>query len=231
MKKLISLFFISLLLVLISGCSKTENSTGELTTSGISSISGKLEGWSYGTGKTIVMGQYNGPSSIDVIGSGSIGSDGSFTINLLAAPLEFMLDSLTSGDFDCSGNMTSSVAGVMVYGTGGALILEGGNLFGYAQCVSRDWRAERIYIPQMHDEIMELVYFSKATTVGGNQTCPQSFDDTTEVKVTRVVPDLQVTAGWNKVFDKVSARTDSTCTFNLSKTDPGTLKWYYKVIN
>lgn len=231
MKKLVILFFVSLLFAMISGCSKTENSTGELNTPGVTSISGKLEGWTHGTGKTIVMGQYNGPNSTDVIGSGSIGSDGSFTVNLLAAPMEFLLDSLTSGDFDCSGKMTSTVSGVMVFGTGGALILNGSTLFGYAQCVNRDWRAERIYIPQMNDEVMEVVYFSKATTLAGSQTCPQSFDGTTETQVTRNVPDLQVSAGWNLVYDKVTARTDSTCTFNLSKTSPGTLKWYYKTTN
>jgi hypothetical protein len=232
MKKLFILFTFSLTLLFISGCSEDDTTPGAGGGTAVTSISGKLEGWTFGTGKTIMMGQYNGPTSFDAVGTGTINADGSFTINL-TTPMEFLLDSLTGTDPDCSGSFTSSASGVMVYGTGGAMIMNGTSIFGWAQCVSRDFTTDssHIYIPQLNDNIMEIVYMSKATTINGAQTCPQSWDGTNELMITRAASNMNFAAGWNKVFDKITARSTTTATITMSGTDPGNMKWYFFRIN
>ncbi|GMU85836.1 MAG: hypothetical protein AMXMBFR48_10780 [Ignavibacteriales bacterium] len=232
MKKFFILLTFSLSVLIISGCSEDDTTPGPGSGTAVTSISGKLEGWTYGTGKTIMMGQYNGPNSFDAVGTGSISADGSFTI-ALAAPMEFLLDTLTSIDPDCSGSFTSSASGVMVYGTGGAMIMDGTSPFGWVQCTSRDFRNDsvRIYVPQLNDFILELVYMNKATTVNGSQTCPMDFNEPTEIMVTRQVNNLNFAAGWNKIYNKVSARSSGAATLQMSFTDPGTLKWYFFQFN
>ncbi|MBV6512061.1 MAG: hypothetical protein HRU80_14585 [Ignavibacteriales bacterium] len=232
MKKLFILFTFSLTFLFISGCSEDDTTPGPGGGTAVTSISGKLEGWTHGTGKTIMMGQYNGPSSFDAVGTGTIAADGSFTI-ALSAPMSFLLDSLTTQVPVCTGSFTSSTSGVMVYGTGGAMIMDGTSIFGFAQCTSRDFRNDSsvIYIPMLNDNILEIVYMTKATTVNGSQTCPQTFDGNTETMVTRQVNNLNFAAGWNKIYNKVTARGTSTATLQMSFTDPGTLKWYFFRIN
>lgn len=228
MKKFFILCTFTLSFLFISGCSEDETDPGAGGSTAVTSVSGKLEGWTFGTGKTIMMGQYNGPNSFDAVGTGSIAADGSFTVNL-TTPMSFLLDTLTSISPDCSGSFTSSASGVMVYGTGGAMIMDGTSMFGYAQCTSRDFRNDsvRIYVPQLNDYILEIVYMNKSTTVNGSQTCPQDFNEPTEIMVTRQVNNLNFAAGWNKIYNKVSARSSGAATLQMSFTDPGTLKWYF----
>lgn len=191
----------------------------------VTSVSGKIENWTFAAGKTIRMGNYNGPTSFEEIGSGDIQTDGSFTLNL-NTPMEFLLDSLTSSCEECTGAFTSTTPGVMVYGTAGGFIYQGTQIFGISQYINRDISGDELYIPALNDVYLEMVYFSKATTISGGQTYNFSFDGMHTTRVTRTADNVAVSAGWNKLYTSVTARTDSTATLTMKSAHSQTLKWH-----
>ncbi len=225
MNKIKYLLLFSLLFFV--ACEDDSTNTGD-NLQGITSISGKLENWTYGTGKTIKLGTYLGQNNFYVTGSGDIAADGSFSIALLTPSAEW-LNNLV----DSTAHFTSTTAGVKVYGQGGAMLFDGQNIFGFAIYINRDFTSDTFWIPQVGDKVMQPTYFTAATTINGSETSQEDWDpnhrDTTYV--TRVVENKAVAAGWNKIYGSITSKTVNTYTINMSTAEPTGMKWYFSRIN
>ncbi|NUN07904.1 MAG: hypothetical protein HUU54_01880 [Ignavibacteriaceae bacterium] len=218
-------------LLLFVSCDE-ESTTGSGDPAGVTAISGKLENYTLGSGKIVKLGWYNGPSSFDEVSRATIGSDGSFSLQL-NVPQSFMLDSLISQRGGCTGNMTSTTPGVMVAGFQNLFIYEGSQIRGVALLINRNISGDSLYLPALNDALLQLVYFDKATTINGSETCPEDWDrnGSEEMMVTRAVNNVKVTAGWNKIYSTITARTSTTATYSTTTTEPSGLKWYYISFN
>ncbi|NUN07903.1 MAG: hypothetical protein HUU54_01875 [Ignavibacteriaceae bacterium] len=229
MKHLTYLFLFSFLFFL--GCEE-ESTTGTGDNTAITTITGKLENWTHGAGKTIKIGNYITQTEYQIVGSGAIAADGSFAIALLTPP-ESYLNYIQSPDSGAPAGITSSDRNARVYGAGGFMIFDGSNFFAFVLCMNRDFRADTFWVPTVNDQIYQPTYFTARTTLNGSETEEEDWDPraTTPTYITRVVNNVTVAAGWNNVIGTVTAKTTNTVTFNMTLAAPTNLKWYYQRVN
>lgn len=230
MKTFQYLLIFSLLLLFVSCEEESTTGTGDPTT--MTTISGKLENWTFGTGETIKIGNYISQNEFQFVGSGAIAEDGSFQIALLTPP-EAYLDYVQSPDSGAPAGITSSDRNARVYGAGGFMIFDGTNFFAFVLCMNRDFRADTFWIPTVGDQIFQPTYFTVKTTLNGSETSEEDWDprSTTPTYITRVVNNVTVAAGWNSVIGAVTAKTSNTVTFNMTLGQPTNLKWYFQRVN
>lgn len=227
-KHLLRLLLPSLFII---GCQEETTTTGtgdQNPPPTFSTLSGKLENWTFGTGKTIKFVRFRGPNYQE-FASSAIASDGSFTLTF-STPSADQLDSLGSTGEGCTGVITANVLGVKVVGDANFYIFEGTNMVGYVALMSRNMMADTVQTPQLNDIFFSPTYFTASATVNGSMTCFEDWDDdgTRETYVTQVVENKKIAAGWNEIFTKVTARSGNSITFTFISGPQSGLKWYYR---
>ncbi|HEX2982238.1 MAG TPA: hypothetical protein VHO28_01710, partial [Ignavibacteriales bacterium] len=105
MKKLLLLTLFSSLLF-VAGCSKDDDNPTGPGGSGKTTISGKIEGWNLGTGKTINL--THDYTLGTVFGSATVAEDGSFSIEASYPSAAAPLIGYSEGTGSCTGDLAVS---------------------------------------------------------------------------------------------------------------------------
>lgn len=204
MKKLLLLTLFSSMLF-VAGCSKDDDDPVGPGNGGPTTISGKIDNWSLGTGKTISLGiSY---SSTQSYGTAAIAEDGSFTIQAQAPPAAAPLLNGVWNDPECDGSVTVSPTGAN-FMFGYLYVLEGENVIGY---VEKEIDTEDLYC------ISLFFYASKDVNVTGSEACSGG-------SVTNY--NMNFKAGWNLLYE-VDEYTSTQTIENVTTTEPAGAKYMY----
>jgi hypothetical protein len=198
MKKLLLLTLFSSLLF-VAGCSKDDDNPTGPGGSGKTTISGKIEGWNLGAGKTINLTHDYTLGTI--FGSATVAEDGSFSIEAsypsVAAPLMGYYD----GEGSCTGNVALSNNDAK-YWVSFMLISDNTGVIAYVdkQVDSETMTCNTIFF-----------YVDRDVTVSGSETCDAS---------TPTNYNMNMKAGWNLIYDINTSENEQ-----LTTTEPAGAKY------
>jgi len=221
LKNLLIITSIILIAVSFSSCDilETEETLVEF-------VSGSLEGWDLGSGYELKFGYHiDETDEFLVYGSSPIESDGSFSIEQLAIPPEYVMERVGKGPADndgCTGSVEVSDENVMI-AFGKFKITETGSNdgIGSAYLANHEMNSE---IPEVGNYIIEFVYSESEISLFGVDDCTHNSNFVETIQV-----DIFIQEGWNKVTNETVFLSQNETIRNFVSGAPDDARWFYKM--
>jgi hypothetical protein len=222
MKKICFYLFISLV---IFSCKKENNDTG----SSITSISGKIDNWPYGSDKILKAGFSAGGSNVlenfVTIDSCSIDDNGNFNLSSLAVPSAIYLvslDSLWNGsdNYNSNFNISNHVTKILQYELSFFIFSKESSRFINSIYKSYHNRSDSSYAAYYY---INFYYVNRNVSITGSRSISYSTD--TVIRNAN----LSLKAGWNKIVTK-EVSSSHTTTIDFSGNEPAEAIWKKAVI-
>jgi len=211
LKKLFSLTLFLLSLLIIAGCSKDDNNDNPLAPgdggNASTTISGTIDGWNLGAGKTISMTISYDLST--VYGSGTVGEDGSFSFVASAPPVAVPLFGYYD-DPDCPG--TINVSKQVNFMIGYLIVSDTSGVIGYVDKESTT---------ETSSSSSFFFYVTGDVSVTGSETCSDNSSTTYN---------MNMAAGWNLIHE-VSTYSNNVSTDELTTNEPAGAKYVLYATN
>ncbi len=201
-------FLIPILSILFtSGCGNDGNPTlPEEKSRAITSISGVLQNWNNGEGKTISLASGN-TNALSIFGSSVIGSDGSFNITLSSPDSSLLFPSAFFVDGSCDKDITIGDPESLYLG-GILIISEGSSIIGFVQHGGAYGKTQQDTVGSFD---VEYYFFDRNTEISGIKLCANSQE--------RYDYSLKFEKGWNKVYEELTENTPGSIKYRYSSDE------------
>lgn len=209
MRKYLPLFLI--LPIYFTGCDKDNSPTGPENKLTFSYLSGKIEGWNSGSGKSVSFCVY--PKTLS---KAEISSAGSFFINCPKPPDELLTsitDSFVSPDIIISDSSAKFNYAVLN-------ICYGGKDLGEAVQSDRK-TADMYYLEDIGSFMIEYWYFDKTTVISGCNETREGY------KTACYYYNITAQTGWNLITKSLSQNTAESKTYQMESGIAPNSRYYY----
>ncbi len=218
MKNLISLVLV-IFSILFNGCE-----IFDLKENTNLSIKGEFNNWTLGNDKQIVFGNFDEQTEeLTEFGSGTIFSNGSFTIDSLDIPFSNEMETIGNGpgfSDECSNSFNINNPDAQI-ATGEFFIVEkstnkivGGAIAGVVDKKNR--------FPAVGDIMIDYVYVFENVTITGTNTCngDNNFSETINSNVT-------LNEGWNTIIIETLELSDNSASLSFTNGENIVVTWTY----
>lgn len=207
--------FVIMIGLLYAGCSNDGNPANpEVQTKTITAISGKLENWSLGSGKTISL-VYGGAGFLTSFGVSDISDDGSFNIELSAPDSSLLESGRGFVDGSCDKDITVSDTSAM-YVLGMLVISDNNKVIGFAQ---HGGGAGQTQTDTVGSFTINYYYFDRNVDISGIQLCGSK---------ERYDYELNFEKGWNRVTGSLTENTPSSVKYEYKTNVPDGSKFIFR---